>query len=86
VTERFTLSAPGVLDYSATVTDPTVYASPWTLKAWLVRAHGDDPSYEQWEESCDEGEKNSDESLLTPARAARLRAQAGRPPSPPAAP
>ncbi len=76
VTERFTFSAPGLIDYSATITDPAVYTRPWTLKARLIRAHGNEPDYEQWEESCHEGEKNTDESLLTPARAARLRAEA----------
>jgi hypothetical protein len=76
MTERFGFSTPGVIDYRVTITDPTVFTRPWTIAARILRAHADESSYEQWEESCHEGEKNSDDSLLTPARAAQLRRQA----------
>ena len=82
LTERFTFPAPGVIDYRATITDPTVFTRPWTIGARLLRAHTEEPGYEQWEESCHEGEKNSEDSLLSPARAARLRAEAKIPTKP----
>lgn len=73
VTERFDFSDPDAIDYRATIEDATVYTQPWTLRAKLVRAHADEPGYEQWEESCHEGEKNSDDSLLSPALARKAR-------------
>ena len=76
LTERFTFSAPGAIDYRVTIDDPKVFTRPWTIAARIQRAHAGEAGYEQWEESCHEGEKNSDDSLLSPARAAQLRAGA----------
>jgi hypothetical protein len=37
VTERYTLTAPDVLDYEATITDPQVFARPWKIHMPLYR-------------------------------------------------
>lgn len=37
VTERYTPRAPDVLDYEATITDPQVFARPWTIHMPLYR-------------------------------------------------
>lgn len=51
VVERFTRVSQDTIDYSVTITDPKVYARPWTVKLPLNR----DDSYEMFEYSCQEG-------------------------------
>jgi hypothetical protein len=51
VVERFTRVNENTIDYSVTVTDPKVYARPWTVRLPLNR----DDSYEIYEYSCQEG-------------------------------
>ena len=37
VTERFTKVGPDRIDYAATITDPTLYSRPWTIRMPLYR-------------------------------------------------
>ena len=37
VVERFTMTGPNTIQYEATVTDPTVYSRPWTMRLNLAR-------------------------------------------------
>ena len=37
VVERFTMKGPDTIVYEATVTDPTVYSRPWTIRIPLAR-------------------------------------------------
>jgi len=65
IVERYTFNSPKSFDYRATFDDPSVYTRSWTLYAKYVRQHLDEPDYEPWEQACQEGEKNSSESLLS---------------------
>ena len=80
ITERLTFTKEGI-DWQATLEDPSVYTRPWTLQAQFHRDHADDPTYEQWEQACHEGERNAEESLLpaTPAKAAPAKHKAAKP-------
>jgi hypothetical protein len=51
VVERFTRVNDDTIDYSVTITDPKVYARPWTVRQPLNR----DDSYQMFEYSCQEG-------------------------------
>ena len=51
VLERFTRTDANTIDYSVTITDPKVYARPWTVRLPLNR----DDSYAIYEYSCQEG-------------------------------
>ena len=51
VVERFTRVSEDVLDWRATVEDPSFYTAPWTLELPLTR----DPSYDLYEYACHEG-------------------------------
>jgi hypothetical protein len=51
VVERFTRVDANTINYSVTVTDPKVYARPWTVALPLNR----DDSYTMFEYSCHEG-------------------------------
>ncbi len=51
VVERFTRVSEDVLDWRATVHDPSVYTAPWTLELPLTR----DPTYDIYEYACHEG-------------------------------
>jgi hypothetical protein len=53
VVERFTMVNKNQIDYEATVTDPTIYTRPWTIKGNLGR-HPDE-KYELMEFACHEG-------------------------------
>ena len=48
VTERYTLTAPGVMRYEATITDPQTYTRPWKLALNLYRLQGDDAQVQQF--------------------------------------
>jgi hypothetical protein len=51
VVERFTPTAPDTIEYTATIEDPKVYSSPWTVSIPLNR----DENYLFLEYSCHEG-------------------------------
>jgi hypothetical protein len=57
VTERFTMFEPNSILYEATIDDPLVYTRPFTIANGLRRNMR--PGYEIWEESCYEGESNT---------------------------
>jgi hypothetical protein len=58
VTERFTMFEQDSILYEATVADPLVYTRPFTIVSGLRR--NTTPGFELWEESCFEGEANSE--------------------------
>lgn len=78
ITEYFTFNRPEGYEYRAVIDDPTVFTRPWTLWALYNRTNTDDPTYEQWEQACHEGEKNAELSLLTPAQAKAARDRAAK--------
>ena len=55
VVERFTMTGPNTIVYEATVTDPTVYSRPWTMRIPMVRQPKDT---ELIEYDCVEGERD----------------------------
>ena len=57
VTERFTMFELNSILYQATIDDPLVYTRPFTIAIGLRR--NTRAGYELWEESCYEGESNS---------------------------
>lgn len=65
VVERFTRVSESVINYSATITDPKVYDTPWTVALPLNR----DESYVMFEYSCHEGNL----ALPNALRAGRVR-------------
>jgi len=73
IVERYTFNDPKSFDYRATFDHPSVYTRPWTLNVKYVRQHLDDPAYEPWEAACQEGERNTADSLLTEKQAAAAR-------------
>ena len=54
--ERWTLIDNDTIWYKATVTDPNLYARPWTIGLHLGRRK--EPNYELLEFACHEGERN----------------------------
>ena len=58
VTERFVMVDMNTILYEATINDPLVYTRPFTMAFALRR--NTRPGYELWEESCYEGEANSE--------------------------
>ena len=65
VTERFTRTGPGTIEYRATVTDPKTWTAPWTVSFPLKR----DAGYGFYEYACHEG-NNAMRNILSGARAA----------------
>jgi hypothetical protein len=61
--ERFTRTAPDIIDYRFTVDDPTVWTRPWTADVPMTRTDG--PMYEY---ACHEGNARSVEGMLRGAR------------------
>lgn len=61
VVERFTYVNPDTIGYEATVDDPTVFTGPWKIGLTLRR--NKEPGFEQWEEACVEGERDSTRML-----------------------
>jgi hypothetical protein len=55
VVERFTMTGPDTINYEATVTDPTVYSRPWTIRIPLARQP---KNTELIEYDCVEGERD----------------------------
>ena len=64
VVERFTLAAPGIIDYQVTIDDRQVFTRPWTIRLPLRRAPvpgNDRYASEMWEHACHEGNKSGEE-------------------------
>ena len=59
ITERFTFVDADTMNYEATVTDPTVFTRPWTMRIVEKRR----PDDEVWESACWEGNTNPDSFL-----------------------
>jgi hypothetical protein len=57
VTERLTMLDRNTIAYAATVEDPLVYTRPFTI-AFMLTRHTTE-GFEIWEDSCFEGEKDS---------------------------
>lgn len=55
VVERYTLTDPDTMAYSATVEDPTVFTKPWTMRLTLKRNPPDDEIVPY---DCHEGERD----------------------------
>lgn len=60
VSERFTFPDADRMIYEATVTDPTVFTRPWTMRVEHTRR----PNEEVWESACYEGILNPEEFLI----------------------
>jgi hypothetical protein len=56
ITERFIFVDDKTMNYEATITDPTVFTRPWTLRIPQRRM----PDDEFWEFACHEGNQDSD--------------------------
>lgn len=64
VVERFTLVAPGIIDYQVTIDDPQAFTRPWTIRLPIRRAAvpaNDRYAPEMWEHACHEGNKSGEE-------------------------
>jgi hypothetical protein len=55
IVERFVFLDANTMNYEATITDPTVFTRPWTMRVVQRRA----ADGEFWEWACHEGEKDS---------------------------
>jgi hypothetical protein len=66
VTERLTRVDEDTMDYRVTIDDPEMYTRPWTIGYTMKR--NTDPTFEQWEHACHEGQRNLDTLLSRPAR------------------
>jgi hypothetical protein len=73
LTERFTRTAPNILEYSVTVNDPKTYAAQWTATFPLTS----EPGYEIFEYACHEG-NYSMRNRLSAARALEAKDAAAR--------
>ena len=71
LTERFTRVSPGILNYEATIDDPTVWSRPWTYEVPMVL--NDQPMYEY---ACHEGNYGL-YNILAGARVQEAAAEAG---------
>jgi hypothetical protein len=58
ILERFVFIDDAMMHYEATITDPTVFTRPWTMR--VVQRRG--PDEEFWEWACHEGERDAIES------------------------
>jgi hypothetical protein len=61
VVERYTMIDRDVIAYEATMDDPKVFTTPWTIAFPLVR--NSEAGYEAWEEQCVEGNHDLDTLL-----------------------
>ena len=55
IVERFIFVDGSTMNYEATITDPTVFTRPWTMRAAQRRM----PDDEFWEWACHEGERDA---------------------------
>jgi len=82
VTERFTFLDGKRFHYESTYTDAQVFTRPWTLAADFKRTNEKEPDFEQWENSCHEGERSAETSFLGDPNAA-LTPVSAQPPARP---
>jgi hypothetical protein len=59
ILERFIFIDAITMHYEATITDPTVFTQPWTLRVVQRRQ----PDEEFWEYACHEGERDANRTL-----------------------
>ncbi len=78
--ERFTRLDAKTLEYSATITDPTVWTAPWTVKQELS-VQSDDQNRIYYEPRCHEGNYGLP-ALLVGARVDEKKFKEGRGPNP----
>ena len=78
--ERFTRVDAKTLEYSATITDPTVWTAPWTVKQELT-VQSDDQNRIYYEPRCHEGNYGLP-ALLVGARVDEKKFKEGRGPDP----
>lgn len=64
IAERFTFLDNDRMVYEATITDPTVFTRPWTMRVEQRRR----ATEEVWESACYEGMSNPDEFLIKTER------------------
>ena len=70
ILERFIFIDGSTMHYEATITDPTVFTQPWTMRVVQRRQ----PEEEFWEYACHEGERDAAESsrqFMDPGAGAR---------------
>jgi hypothetical protein len=53
IVERFTRTDPEMIDYTVTVTDPSTWVKPWTMRLTITQQ----PDYEIYEYACHEGNR-----------------------------
>lgn len=58
ILERFVFIDGATMHYEATITDPTVFTRPWTMR--VVQRRGQDEEF--WEWACHEGERDAAET------------------------
>jgi hypothetical protein len=63
IMERITWADANNMNYEATITDPTVFTRPWTMRVASRRL----PDEEMWESACYEGMTDPDKFLLKTA-------------------
>ena len=61
IVERFIFVDANTMNYEATITDPTVFTRPWTMRVAQRRI----PDDEFWEWACHEGERDAAHSSST---------------------
>jgi hypothetical protein len=61
IVERFVFVGADTMNYEATITDPTVFTRPWTMRVAQRRM----PDDEFWEWACHEGERDAAYSSST---------------------
>src|SRR5262245_398894 len=71
--ERFTRTAPNVIDYEVTVNDPRTYAAPWTVAFPITQ----EPGYQLFEYACHEG-NHSIANALSATRAEKAAEEAAK--------
>ena len=55
IVERFIFVDANTMNYEATITDPTVFTRPWTMRVAQRRM----PDEEFWEWACHEGDRDA---------------------------
>ena len=80
LTERFTRTGPTTMEYALTLSDPTTWTKPWTLKVDMVK-QSDEANRVYYEPRCHEGNYGLI-GILAGARAADKAFAEGRGPDP----
>jgi hypothetical protein len=60
IVERFIFVDANTMNYEATITDPTVFTRPWTMRVAQRRM----PDEEFWEWACHEGDRDTDRTSI----------------------